>query len=89
MPPRDANPTPSFGGFGVKDRVKSAPRKRVYVLIGNEPLESCLDRIMVVLAQGAEPHVQPLMKLNAPEKKPWVQHDWTDGSLRGERVRPT
>ena len=89
LPLSSRRPSVSFGGFGLKDRVKSAPRKRVYVLIGNEPLESCLDRIMVVLAQGAEPHVQPLMKLNAPEKKPWVQHDWTDGSLRGERVRPT
>ena len=66
----------------LKDRVKSPSRKRVYVLIGNEPLESCLDRILVVLDRGAEPHVQPLMKLNAPVKKPWVKYDWTDGLLR-------
>ena len=56
--------------------------KRVYVLIGNEPMEQCLDRIKSVLSWGGEPHVQPLMKLNARHKVPWVRHDWTLGSLR-------
>lgn len=56
--------------------------KRVYVLIGNESMESCLDRIESVIAWGGEPHVQPLMKLNARYKVPWVRYDWTLGSLR-------
>lgn len=52
-------------------------RKRVYVLIGNEPFESCMARIRRVIDWGGAPHVQPIMKLNALEKKPWVRHDWT------------
>lgn len=66
----------------LRERVKSAARKRVYVLIGNEPMEACLERIRIVLDRGAEPHVQPLMKLNAPVKQPWVRYDWTDTLLR-------
>ena len=45
-------------------------KKRVYVLIGNEPVEDCMARISRVIDWGCEPHVQPLMKLNAPVKKP-------------------
>lgn len=56
-------------------------RKRVYVLIGNEPVADCLERIREVIAWGGEPHVQPLMKLNALEKAPWVRFDWTAQKL--------
>ena len=59
-----------------------ASRKRVYVLIGNEPFGSCLDRINQVIAWGAEPHVQPIMKLTASEKKAWVRFDWSPQLLR-------
>ena len=51
-------------------------RKRVYVLVGNEPMASCLERIHQVIAWGGEPHVQPYMKLNALEKKPHIRFDW-------------
>ena len=51
--------------------------KRVYVLIGNEPVASCLDRLNRVIAWGGEPHAQPFIKLNALEKRPHVRHDWT------------
>jgi hypothetical protein len=57
-------------------------RKRVYVLIGNEPFEQCMERIYEVIALGGEPHVQPLMRLNTPVKQPWVRFDWTDQKLR-------
>lgn len=57
-------------------------KKRVYVLIGNEPFEACMRRIREVLEWGGEPHVQPLMKLNALEKEYWVRHDWTREKLR-------
>jgi len=57
-------------------------RKRVYVLIGNEPVDACLGRIREVLEWGGEPHVQPLMKLNALEKEYWVRFDWTVEKLR-------
>jgi hypothetical protein len=58
-----------------------AKRKRVYVLIGNEPFAECMRRLQEVLDHGCEPHVQPVMKLNALERKPWVRHDWTEERL--------
>ena len=57
-------------------------KKRVYVLIGNEPFDMCMDRIKEVIDWGAEPHVQPVMKLNAQKKTPWVRFDWTTQTLR-------
>ena len=36
-----------------------------------------MDRINEVIAWGGEPHVQPVMKLNALVKRPWVRFDWT------------
>lgn len=57
-------------------------RKRVYVLIGNEPYAECMQRIREVIEHGCEPHVQPVMKLNALTKEPWVRHDWTAQKLR-------
>ena len=60
----------------------SPKRTRVYVLIGNEPIDSCMGRIREVIEWGGEPHVQPLMKLNARTKKPWVRYDWTADTLR-------
>lgn len=52
-------------------------RKRVYVLVGNEPFSDCMARIQEVIDHGCEPHVQPFMKLNALERKPHPRHDWT------------
>ena len=57
-------------------------RKRVYVLIGNEPFAECMQRITETITNGCEPHCQPLMKLNALERSPWVRFDWTDQRLR-------
>lgn len=51
-------------------------RKRVYVLIGNEPFDDCMRRIQEVIDHGCEPHVQPFMKLNALQKVPHPRHDW-------------
>lgn len=61
---------------------EAAKRKRVYVLIGNEPFAECMQRIGEVIAHGCEPHVQPVMKLTALIKEPWVRHDWTEQLLR-------
>ena len=66
----------------LRKRVLNQRRKRVYVLIGNEPFDACMDRIAVVLDRGAEPFVQPVMKLNARTKTPWVRYDWTPTLLR-------
>jgi len=63
-------------------RAEPAKKKRVYVLIGNEPRAACLERIGEVIAWGGEPYVQPYMKLTARVKAPHVMHDWTDRELR-------
>lgn len=63
-------------------RAEPKRRKRVYVLIGNEPVDSCLDRIREVIGWGGEPHVQPEIKLTALERRPWVRFDWTEQKLR-------
>lgn len=63
----------------VMEMLRDEPqkRKRVYVLIGNEPFAECMSRIQEVLDHGCEPHVQPYMKLNALEKVPHARFDWT------------
>lgn len=66
----------------LRPLVNNPRRKRVYVLIGNEPFEECMGRISQVLEWGGEPHVQPLMKLNALTKDYWVRFDWTAEKLR-------
>lgn len=57
-------------------------RKRVYVLIGNEPITDCLNRVQEVIDNGCEPYCQPLLKLNCLERKPWIRFDWTEEVLR-------
>lgn len=68
----------------VMEMLKDEPqkRKRVYVLIGNEPITECMQRIQEVIDHGCEPHVQPLMKLNALDREPWVRYDWTARKLK-------
>jgi hypothetical protein len=63
-------------------RDEPSSNKRVYVLIGNEPFEACYRRIMQVIEWGCEPHAQPMIALNALEKKPMVRFDWTEQQLR-------
>ena len=58
-------------------RKEPSSKKRVYVLIGNEPFDACMQRIAEVIEWGGEPHVQPFIKLNALERRPHVRHDWT------------
>lgn len=58
-------------------------RKRVYVLIGNEPIASCYERAQKVLEWGGEPYCQPVMPLNALSKETFiVRHDWTKQRLK-------
>lgn len=59
-----------------------AGKKRVYVLIGNEPFEQCYRRIMQVIEWGCEPHVQPMIALNALKRTPIIRHDWSEKKLR-------
>lgn len=58
-----------------------ASEKRIYVLIGNEPYESCYRRIKQVIEWKCEPHVQPLIALNSLGKNPKVAYDWTEEKL--------
>ena len=62
--------------------IRNPKKIRVYTLIGNEPMAACLERILEVIAWGGEPHAQPLMKLNARRRRPWVRHDWSERTLR-------
>ncbi len=59
-----------------------ARRRQVYTLIGNEPFAACMDRIRQVIGWGGEPYAQPVMKLNALDRRPWVRFDWTERKLR-------
>ena len=61
---------------------EAASKKRVYVLIGNEPYAECMGRIREVIENGCEPHVQPFIKLNALDRVPHVKYDWTEQKLR-------
>lgn len=63
-------------------RDEPARKKRVYVLIGNEPFADCMMRVQEVIDNGCEPHVQPVMKLNALYRRPWVRFDWTEQLLK-------
>ena len=63
--------------FGVPSR-----RRQVYTMIGNEPFDVCMERIKRVIAMGGEPYAQPIMKLNALDRRPWVRFDWTEIKLR-------
>lgn len=60
---------------------KGVPSRKiqVYVLIGNEPYEECMARIREVIEWGGEPYAQPIMKLNALDRTPWVRYDWGSG----------
>lgn len=61
---------------------ESPKRKQVYVLIGNEPIDSCYERAMKVIEWGGEPYCQPVMPLDCLDKVPTVQHDWTQEKLQ-------
>lgn len=61
----------------------SSRQIRVYCLSGNEPFDQVHYRAEKIIEWGGEPHVQPLIPLNALEKKPVVQHrfNWTHQKL--------
>lgn len=65
-------------------RRKGVPPKKIrpYVMIGHEPFADCMARIQRVIDLGGEPYVQPIIKLNARRKEPWLQHDWTPQLLK-------
>lgn len=59
-------------------KAESSKRKRVYVLIGNEPFETCLQRATEVVEWGGEPYCQPYLLKTATDRNEFVvRHDWT------------
>lgn len=56
-----------------------ARKKQVYVLVGNEPIEACLERAMRVIEWGGEPHCQYVLPLNwlGDEADIRPRHDWS------------
>ena len=54
-------------------------RKRVYVLVGNEPFEECYYRAEQSIALGGEPHCQFVLPLNwlGDPAKLEPKHGWT------------
>jgi hypothetical protein len=64
-------------------QAESPKRKRVYVLIGNEPIEACYERALKVIEWGGEPYCQPMMPLNALSRDHLkVAHDWNWQQLK-------
>lgn len=65
-------------------RKNGVPSKKIrpYVIIGNEPVEPCMERIAKVIEHGGEPHVQPYMKLATEVREPHPRFDWTVQKLR-------
>lgn len=62
---------------------ESVKRKQVYVLIGNEPIEACLERALKVIEWGGEPYVQPVMPLNALSRDDLrIAYGWTHRRLK-------
>lgn len=61
---------------------ESAKKKRVYVMIGNEPFEFCLQRATEVIEWGGEPYCQPYLLKTATDRHEFViRHDWTADKL--------
>lgn len=59
-----------------------ARRKRVYVLIGNEPVEACRQRAQEVIEWGGEPYCQPLLHKRALHRQDYeLRYDWTRDRL--------
>ena len=70
--------------YAVFRMLKDEParRKRVYVLIGNEPFEPCMERIQKTIEAGCEPHVQPFLDLTAMTREPRARFDWTSQQMK-------
>lgn len=66
----------------LRARSVSPRRIQVYTMIGHEPFAECMERIQHVIDLGGEPYVQPIMKLNALTKEPWVRLGWTRQRLK-------
>ena len=58
-------------------------RKRVYCLIGNEPIAACQERARKIIAWHGEPYCQPYTLLNALRREDYkIAFDWTVERLK-------
>lgn len=58
-------------------------KMRVYVLIGNEPIAQCYERVQKVIAWGGEPYCQPVLPLNALDRYQYrILYDWDAQKLK-------
>jgi hypothetical protein len=63
-------------------RAESSKKKRVYVMIGNEPFDACLQRANEVIEWGGEPYCQPYLSKTALSRKDYeLRYDWTPEKL--------
>jgi len=63
-------------------REEPSKKKRVYVMIGNEPFDACLQRANEVIEWGGEPYCQPFLPKTALSRKDYIiRHDWTADKL--------
>ncbi|MDP8989618.1 MAG: hypothetical protein M3N41_05995 [Acidobacteriota bacterium] len=61
---------------------ESPKKKRVYVMIGNEPFGACLQRATEVIEWGGEPYCQPFLEKTALDRSDYVvKYDWTHDKL--------
>ena len=70
--------------YAVFRMLKGEPsrRKRVYVLIGNEPFEPCMERVHKTIEAGCEPHIQPYLDLTAMTREPRARFDWSPQRMK-------
>jgi len=56
-----------------------ASKKRVYCLVGNEPLQACYERACKIIEWGGEPHCQFVLPLNwlGDHGKVKLRYNWT------------
>ena len=63
-------------------KAENQKKKRVYVLIGNEPYVACMSRIYETIEKGCDPHAQAFIPLNSLDKEPQAKFDWTVQKLK-------
>ncbi|MDQ2902990.1 MAG: hypothetical protein M3Y81_05495 [Chloroflexota bacterium] len=66
-----------------------ARRKRVYCLVGNEPIAACYERATKILEWGGEPFCQFILPLNwlGDPRKVKLRYDWTSYQQGQDFVR--
>src|SRR6266536_387439 len=59
-------------------KAEPARKKRVYCLVGNEPIAACYERATKIIEHGGEPYCQYIMPLNYLGGPLKTRFDWTE-----------